>query len=128
QNGMNRFATRDQSLVYGVFTHSEAQEYERAWLESMLDSSVLSEEQIQALLHAEVDSVYAQGRMVCSCYKVGEKEIIRAIQDDGCDSVEALGSQLKCGTNCGSCKSELKQILKQNLVPEGERITLEEFS
>ncbi|MCH2158242.1 MAG: nitrate reductase [Oleiphilaceae bacterium] len=128
QNGMNRFATRDQSLVYGVFTHSEAQEYERAWLESMLDSSILSEEQIQALLHAEVDSVYAQGRMVCSCYKVGEKEIIRAIQDDGCDSVEALGSQLKCGTNCGSCKSELKQILKQNLVPEGERITLEEFS
>ncbi|KZY72696.1 hypothetical protein A3739_27520 [Oleiphilus sp. HI0067] len=59
---------------------------------------------------------------------MGEKEIIRAIQDDGCDSVEALGSQLKCGTNCGSCKSELKQILKQNLVPEGERITLEEFS
>ena len=30
---------------------------------------------------------------------------------DGCDSVEALGTALKCGTNCGSCKSELSAMI-----------------
>jgi NAD(P)H-nitrite reductase large subunit len=47
---------------------------------------------------------------VCSCFKVHEKDINDAIEQ-GADSVNTLGEQLKCGTNCGSCKSELQQML-----------------
>ncbi|MCV6624987.1 MAG: (2Fe-2S)-binding protein [Cellvibrionaceae bacterium] len=32
----------------------------------------------------------------------------------GADSVEALGQQLRCGTNCGSCKPELASLLQQH--------------
>jgi len=50
------------------------------------------------------------GRIICSCFGVGETAIRRAIEE-GCDSPAALGAALKCGTNCGSCIPELKQLL-----------------
>ena len=49
------------------------------------------------------------GRIICSCYCVGENAIREAIVG-GCDSVAALGAKLRCGTNCGSCVPELKGL------------------
>lgn len=56
----------------------------------------------------------ASGRKICSCHQVGENDIIAAVRA-GCASVESLGSQLRCGTNCGSCIPELKMLINQNL-------------
>ena len=50
------------------------------------------------------------GRIVCSCFRVGEHAIHKAI-DAGCTTAEALGAELKCGTNCGSCIPELKAMI-----------------
>ncbi|ODP91953.1 hypothetical protein A9502_13115 [Klebsiella pneumoniae] len=50
------------------------------------------------------------GRIVCSCFGVGEWSINEAIAS-GCASVGALGGKLKCGTNCGSCVPELNALL-----------------
>ncbi|WP_255701161.1 MULTISPECIES: nitrate reductase [unclassified Microbulbifer] len=49
--------------------------------------------------------------MVCSCMQVSREQIETAIRD-GAASVEALGEQLGCGTNCGSCKPELAALLR----------------
>lgn len=51
-----------------------------------------------------------EGRIVCSCFGVGEWSINEAIAS-GCASVGALGGKLKCGTNCGSCVPELNALL-----------------
>ncbi|HES75506.1 MAG TPA: nitrate reductase, partial [bacterium] len=51
------------------------------------------------------------GRIVCSCFRVGEVAIQNAIAA-GCVTAEALGAQLKCGTNCGSCIPELKALIQ----------------
>ncbi|MEW5838601.1 MAG: nitrate reductase [Pseudomonadota bacterium] len=51
------------------------------------------------------------GRIVCSCFRVGEVAIHKAIAA-GCVTAEALGAQLKCGTNCGSCIPELKALIQ----------------
>ena len=48
--------------------------------------------------------------IICSCFQVGEKTIKEAINSGQCQSVEALGKALKCGTNCGSCIPELKAL------------------
>ncbi|MEP5569819.1 MAG: molybdopterin-dependent oxidoreductase [Halioglobus sp.] len=53
------------------------------------------------------------GPMVCSCWEVGETEIRNAVAQ-GADSVETLGQRLRCGTQCGSCIPELKQIILQS--------------
>ncbi|WP_237055303.1 nitrate reductase [Microbulbifer sediminum] len=49
--------------------------------------------------------------IVCSCMQVSRSQIQQAI-DAGAASVEELGRQLGCGTNCGSCKPELAALLR----------------
>ncbi len=50
------------------------------------------------------------GATVCSCLGVGVNQIIAAVRG-GCHSVEAIGSQTKAGTNCGSCRAEIRGII-----------------
>lgn len=63
-----------------------------------------------ALLAGRAAQGSAPGRIICSCYGVGETAIKQAIAQ-GCASPAALGAALRCGTNCGSCLPELKQLL-----------------
>lgn len=51
-----------------------------------------------------------KGAIVCSCFSVGINEINAAAQS-GCRSVEAVGAALSAGTNCGSCRPEIRRIL-----------------
>ena len=51
------------------------------------------------------------GPVVCSCFSIGRNTICRAIEGDGLTSVEQIGAATSAGTNCGSCKAELGQIL-----------------
>ncbi|MFZ5465643.1 MAG: molybdopterin-dependent oxidoreductase [Pseudomonadota bacterium] len=55
------------------------------------------------------------GRLVCSCFRVGEHAIHKAIEA-GCTTAEALGASLKCGTNCGSCIPELKALIHSHAI------------
>ena len=50
------------------------------------------------------------GRIVCSCFNVGVNQLASAVAA-GCDSVEAIGAALRAGTNCGSCRSEIRTII-----------------
>ncbi|WP_414146946.1 molybdopterin-dependent oxidoreductase [Erwinia sp. BNK-24-b] len=52
----------------------------------------------------------SRGKTICSCFGVGENQILAAI-GEGCHSAAALGEKLKCGTNCGSCIPELTQLI-----------------
>ena len=73
---------------------------------------------ISSLVKGISSEEYAKGKQVCSCFNIGEKEIIGAIEG-GCSSIEQLGDSLKCGTNCGSCKSELGVLLNEHkVIPE----------
>ncbi|MBL4871759.1 MAG: molybdopterin-dependent oxidoreductase [Robiginitomaculum sp.] len=51
------------------------------------------------------------GKLICSCFEVGENQIINAIQS-GCTDASQLGVWLQCGTKCGSCIPELTQLVK----------------
>ncbi|UJW75019.1 nitrate reductase [Rhizobium sp. SL42] len=50
------------------------------------------------------------GAIVCSCFSVGANQITGAVRQ-GCASVEAVGAALSAGTNCGSCRSEIRRII-----------------
>jgi len=50
------------------------------------------------------------GATVCSCFSVGVNQIVAAIRG-GCHSVEAVGKTLNAGTNCGSCRAEIRGII-----------------
>jgi assimilatory nitrate reductase catalytic subunit len=60
----------------------------------------------------------ARGRIVCNCFNVAESEIKDALSpQEGVTkgtpevALASLQQKLKCGTNCGSCVPELKQII-----------------
>ena len=53
-----------------------------------------------------------RGEIVCSCFDIGELTIRSAIEG-GADSVEAVGKETCAGTNCGSCRPAIAEILKQ---------------
>ncbi len=56
----------------------------------------------------------AHGKTICSCWNVTSDAIdtcLAAVSGDAVTLLSTLQAQLKCGTNCGSCVPELKQIV-----------------
>ena len=51
-----------------------------------------------------------KGAIVCACFSVGKNEIAAAARG-GCHTVEAIGQTLKAGTNCGSCRAEIRGVI-----------------
>lgn len=83
----------------------------RAWLTGLFAKALLDPEDRIGLLIGEPLSRGADtGATVCACFGIGRKTIEAAIRD-GCQTPAALGTRLKCGTNCGSCSPELKGII-----------------
>jgi assimilatory nitrate reductase catalytic subunit len=82
------------------------------WLASLLNNPLSLEKQCK-LMRCEVDESFLNGSVVCSCFNVREKPINEAIKN-GVNSVSELGLKLKCGTNCGSCKPALADMLSQS--------------
>jgi assimilatory nitrate reductase catalytic subunit len=63
------------------------------------------------------DPAPATGDIICSCFGIGAAAILEAVRAGACTITE-LGKVLKCGTNCGSCLPELRQLMA---VQEGVR-------
>ncbi|ABR63323.1 nitrate reductase [Sinorhizobium medicae] len=59
------------------------------------------------------------GATVCSCFSVGVNQITAAVRV-GCHSVEAVGEKLSAGTNCGSCRAEIRGIINACLTVAAE--------
>ncbi len=97
-------------LYFAAFVSQQAPKLSAEWVNHLLRQTSLEGEDITSLLYARPSATFTNGKLVCSCFKVHEKQITEAI-GNGANSVEMLGERLKCGTNCGSCKSELAQIL-----------------
>lgn len=59
------------------------------------------------------------GATVCACFGVGVNQIVAAVRG-GCHGVEAVGEALKAGTNCGSCRGEIRSIIDRCLAAAAE--------
>ncbi len=46
--------------------------------------------------------------------EVSEQEIIDAIKNHGCDTVEKVGEKTGAGTVCGGCVEEIEILIEQN--------------
>lgn len=51
------------------------------------------------------------GPRICVCMKVHVKTLLRAIRD-GALSVEDLREATRAGTGCGTCRTDLEQLLR----------------
>lgn len=56
-----------------------------------------------------------EGRVVCKCFNVTDKLIVRAIQENNLRTVEEVTNYTKAGGACGNCLSDIESILTQVL-------------
>jgi assimilatory nitrate reductase catalytic subunit len=82
----------------------------RDWLVSLFERDRITLDERRALLAGLPAEGGAPEKPVCVCFGVGESRI-RAAIDGGCGTVEAIGAATHAGTNCGSCKPELRALL-----------------
>jgi len=54
---------------------------------------------------------YDASQIVCSCFRVTDKQITQALENGECHSVPQLTKSLKCGSNCGSCLPQVERLV-----------------
>ncbi|MDO8360628.1 MAG: nitrate reductase [Devosia sp.] len=54
------------------------------------------------------------GAIICACLSVGSMTITDAVTRRDCTTVEAVGACTGAGTNCGSCRAEIRAIIDAN--------------
>lgn len=92
-----------------------------AWLKDYLLDETLIQETRQ-LLQPSAPSLAnrsTRGKIVCSCLNVSDQQITTSMQgvDGTSDEVlQHLKTHLQCGTNCGSCVPEVKQMIVQRRI------------
>jgi assimilatory nitrate reductase catalytic subunit len=106
---------RDGRLQACIFVGPDPALPGRAWLASMFDRTLddSAPQRLALLAGVPGDAGQDPGRTVCSCFGVGINTIRSAIREHKLCTAAAIGSQLKAGTNCGSCIPELKRILAE---------------
>lgn len=98
-----------------LFVDSTLQLPARDWLFGLFTEMALDQKARQGLLAGRpLLGETIQGRIVCACFGVGYNAILQAIRQQGCSTVEQIGSFLRAGTNCGSCIPELKCMLAES--------------
>ena len=106
----------DGKLESCIFIGPDPQLPPREWLAGLFTLDRLDDRTRASLLTGTAPAGQADtGKIVCSCFSVGENAIRGAIAG-GCGSVEAIGQRLKAGTNCGSCVPELRGLIAQQAV------------
>ncbi|MFC3673959.1 nitrate reductase [Ferrovibrio xuzhouensis] len=110
--GQHRYAAfRDGCLSGALFVAPQPVSAARNWLIGRIGQKVADPRDRLRLLAGRAGEAGADhGVVVCSCFEVGVNQIATAIAQ-GCHSVEAVGAALQAGTNCGSCRSEIRKLI-----------------
>lgn len=54
-----------------------------------------------------------EGKVVCTCFGVTDKEIERVIRENDLTTVEQVTNYCKAGGGCGGCKGEIEKIIER---------------
>lgn len=112
-HSVQRFAWLvDGKLSALAFFGLEASLPPRSWLMSLLAQPLDALSRRALLSGKPADPNADVGRIICACFGVGEKTILRTINKQKLCTVAEIGKCLKAGTNCGSCQPELKKLLE----------------
>lgn len=86
----------------------------RDWLAGLLAAGMLGEDERRALLSGRAPGGGGgEGAIVCACMGV-RSGTIRAAIADGVRDVTAIGECTGAGTNCGSCRAEIRLLIENH--------------
>ncbi len=122
EQGNDRFAFFAGDVLIGaVFLSAHPVAVSRSWAVEQLskDHTNAGERYRVAAGRAGADQP-DRGATVCACFSVGVNQITSAVTNGGCRDVDAIGRLLKAGTNCGSCRTEIKGLIDAHSVIAAE--------
>jgi assimilatory nitrate reductase catalytic subunit len=116
QTGRHRYACYEGDRLAGaVFFAPEPVAVSRDWAIAQLGAANLARRQRTSVVAGRPGKGgIDRGATVCACVGVGANEIAAAVAR-GCRTVSAIGEALHAGTNCGSCRSEIRNIIDAQL-------------
>ncbi|TCS39768.1 nitrate reductase [Reinekea marinisedimentorum] len=65
---------------------------------------------LNSLVTGNFDNESSAGKTVCTCFGITDTQIKSYFEVQPNGTLESLQAELKCGTNCGSCLTELKEF------------------
>ncbi|KRB21986.1 nitrate reductase [Mesorhizobium sp. Root695] len=110
--GQHRIATFDGDQLSGaLFVAPGPVAVSRGWAAEQLSAEHVDRRARLAIVAGRPGGIdLDRGAIVCSCFGVGANQIAEAVRR-GCGSVGAIGAALHAGTNCGSCRAEIRVII-----------------
>lgn len=121
KSGKYNFALfKDGKVVFALFISKEPTALSRQWAVSQLKENYADRQKTTLLAGRPGADQPDTGAIICACYAVGINTIVDAVTKDGLHTVEQIGSALKAGTNCGSCRSEIRGIIDANRLATAE--------
>ncbi|KAA3450566.1 nitrate reductase [Mesorhizobium sp. SARCC-RB16n] len=119
--GQHRIAAFDgEHLAGALFIAPGPVAVSRGWAAEQLEEVHASQSQRFRIVAGRAGAERPDaGATVCSCFNVGANQIVAAVAA-GCTTVEAIGTALKAGTNCGSCRAEIRAIISAGRIQAAE--------
>jgi assimilatory nitrate reductase catalytic subunit len=110
--GTRRIAVRsdDGALAAALFLTRSGNLPDQEWIAAQLSADTASAPEL--LAGRPAIPAPDRGAIVCVCFNVGTKTILGAIAGQNLISVEAVGTALNAGTNCGSCRPAIRALLE----------------
>jgi assimilatory nitrate reductase catalytic subunit len=107
----------------------------QTWLRALLQEELPAQGYGHALLTASAQApvqLAAQGKVVCTCFNVRDSAVsdcLKACTGTPAVRLAQLQSELKCGTNCGSCIPQLQRMVQDNApIPSRPQETMAQTS
>jgi ferredoxin-nitrate reductase len=97
-------------LLIGAVLMGDKNEF--AEFKTMIESKIELSDKRNTLLRGASNDAPVIGKLICSCSQVGsgniEEEIVK-----GCTNFTELCNKTGAGLGCGSCKTEVREILNK---------------
>lgn len=100
-------------LLVGAVLMGDKNEF--AEFKTMIESKTEMAEKRDKLLRGSSNDIPVLGKLVCSCSQVGAGNIEEAISK-GCTDFTELCNKTGAGLGCGSCKTEVRELLQNSKV------------
>ncbi|KGF70818.1 nitrate reductase [Hoeflea sp. BAL378] len=121
RGGLTRHAAFDGVHLAGaVYLSERPVAVSRSWAVDQLDQEFANlSSRWRVIAGRPANDMPDKGAIVCACMNVGINDIVGAIRG-GCASLDAIAGTTAAGTNCGSCKAEIKVILDEHQILAAE--------
>lgn len=99
-------------------TNKDIANYLKGLPEAKMHCSVMGREALQEAIKnfrggKKTPKKVIEGEVVCKCFGITEKEILRAIRDNDISTPEEVTHYTKAGGGCGECHPRIKELIKQ---------------